>query len=193
MNFLLVGRRTALIVCHAISIAITVVLPAWQDINFETGHIHIKQSLVYDEDGFRFTEPKTENSKRGILVHEKVVKALKKHKKTQNEFKLLFGNSYHDYDLIFCREDGKPVYPRTLALKFDKIIKNAEVPKIRIHDLRHTHATILMELGENPKIVADRLGHSSIRTTLDTYSHVTPSMQQETARKFGEAILKGNG
>jgi site-specific recombinase XerD len=89
---------------------------------------------------------------------------------------LQFGESYHDYNLIFCREDGQPIFSQTLALKFDKIIKNANVSKIRIHDLRHTHATILIELGENQRIFADRLGHSSIRTTLDTYSHVTPSM-----------------
>nr|WP_254149764.1 site-specific integrase [Bacillus subtilis] len=110
----------------------------WQDVNLETGYIYIKQSLVYDEDGFRFTEPKTESSKRGLMVYEKVVKALKKYKKTQNEFKLLFGKSYHDYNLVFCREDGQPIYPRTLAIKFDNIIKKANVPKIRIQDLRHT-------------------------------------------------------
>jgi integrase len=114
----------------------------WQDIDLETGYVNIKQSLVYDEDGFRFTEPKTASSQRSILVYENVIKELKKYKKTQNEFKLLFGESYQNYDLIFYRENGQPIYPRTLALKFDSIIKKAGIPKIRIHDLRHTHATI---------------------------------------------------
>jgi integrase len=162
----------------------------WQDVDLKEQKISVTQSLVYDEDGFRFTDLKTASSKRLISVDDDLTNELKKFKAQQNQFKLALGSEYHDQDLVCCREDGKPIYPRTLAIHFDSVIKKASVPKIRFHDLRHTHATILLKLGENPKVVSERLGHSTVTMTLDTYSHVTPDMQKSTADKFGEALSK---
>lgn len=84
---------------------------------------------------------------------------------------------YTDLDLICCRETVTPIHARTLAVHFDRIIKNANVPKIRFHDTRHTHFTLLLELGVQPKIVSERAGHSSTKITKDVYSHVTHNMQ----------------
>lgn len=165
----------------------------WSDIKLDNHEISIIQNLIYDEEGFRFSDLKTQSSKRVIKIDDFVVKELKAHKAKQNEMKLFMGNAYnHDLDLVFCREDGQPLYPRTVAQNFTNIIKKAKVPQIRIHDLRHTHATLLMELGENPKVVAERLGHSNIATTLRTYSHVTPKMQEEAVKNFGTALRKKN-
>jgi integrase len=164
----------------------------WKHVDLKEQKISVTQSLVYDEDGFRFSDLKTASSKRLISIDNDLTNELKKYKAQQNQFKLALGSEYHDRDLVCCREDGRPIYPRTLAIHFDSLIKKASVPKIRLHDLRHTHATILLKLGENPKVVSERLGHSTVTMTLDTYSHVTPDMQKRTADKFGEALSKTN-
>jgi integrase len=164
----------------------------WKEVDLKNNKISVTTSLVYDEDGFRCTDLKTASSKRLISIDDELVSELKKYKANQNQFKLALGAGYEDQDLVCAREDGRPIYPRTLATKFDSIIKKASVPKIRLHDLRHTHATILLKLGENPKVVSERLGHSTVTMTLDTYSHVTPDMQKSTADKFGNALKKSN-
>ncbi|MGF6951921.1 integrase [Neobacillus sp. B4I6] len=164
----------------------------WQDVDLQEQKISVTQSLVYDDEGFRFSDLKTASSKRLISIDDDLTAELKRYKAQQNQFKLALGSEYHDMDLVCCREDGRPIYPRTLATHFDALIKKASVPKIRLHDLRHTHATILLKLGENPKIVSERLGHSTVTMTLDTYSHVTPDMQKNTADKFGNALQKTN-
>lgn len=164
----------------------------WKDVDLKENKISVTASLVYDDEGFRFSEGKTASSKRLISIDEELAGELKRYKAQQNQFKLALGEAYTDLDLVCAREDGKPIYARTLALKFDSIIKKASVPKIRLHDLRHTHATVLLKLGENPKVVSERLGHSTVTMTLDIYSHVTPDMQKSTADKFGNALKKSN-
>lgn len=164
----------------------------WKDVNLKEQKISVTQSLIYDDEGFRFSDLKTASSKRLISIDDDLTAELKQYKAQQNQFKLALGSEYHDLDLVCCREDGRPIYPRTLAIHFESVIKKSGVPKIRLHDLRHTHATILLKLGENPKVVSERLGHSTVSMTLDTYSHVTPDMQEKAADKFGDALKKTN-
>ncbi|WP_191556573.1 site-specific integrase [Metabacillus idriensis] len=159
----------------------------WSDVNFESGNIQVTQTMTYDG-VFTFSDPKTTNSVRTIAIDQDLITELKRHKAIQSQFKLAIGKGYNDHDLVCCREDGSPIYPRTLAFHFLSVIKKADIPIIRIHDMRHTHFTLLLELGEHPKIVSERAGHSSVKITLDVYSHVTPNMQQETASKFNNAI-----
>ncbi|MEH7650896.1 site-specific integrase [Bacillus safensis] len=83
-------------------------------------------------------------------------------------------------------KDGRPIYPRTLTENFNRATKEAALPKIRIHDCRHTHATLLLEAGVSLKEVQERLGHSSIKMTGDIYAHVTPKIKARTAQKFGD-------
>nr|WP_277601333.1 site-specific integrase [Brevibacillus marinus] len=125
-------------------------------------------------------------------MDEFVCDELRKYKSKQNEFKLALGSGYHDLGLVFCREDGRPIYSRQLATVFNRIVKAAGVPQIGLHDLRHTHATLLLKLGENPKVVSERLGHSTVQMTLDIYSHVLPDMQKSAAKKFSDAHLYEN-
>ena len=90
--------------------------------------------------------------------------------------------------IVFVREDGTPVHPHTASQTFDRCVATAPVPRIRFHDLRHTHATLLLQAGVHPKIVQERLGHS-ISITMDMYSHVAPGMQEDAAARLGAIVF----
>ncbi|WP_139490112.1 site-specific integrase [Brevibacillus dissolubilis] len=162
----------------------------WKDCNLKQAKASIRQTLYRTRQGLIFQEPKTKSSKRQISLPQTVVDALNKYRIRQNTRKLSLGTAYHDHDLIVCTEDGKPVEPRNFVRHFDRMIKESGSPKIRFHDLRHTHATILLQIGEHPKVVSERLGHSRISVTLDTYSHVLPDMQKDAAENFEKAMKK---
>ncbi len=102
------------------------------------------------------------------------------------------GAGWHDHGLVFAAEDGEPLHASNLTARhFKPALKAAGLPQeVRLYDLRHTCATLLLLAGVNPKIVAERLGHASVTLTLDTYSHVLPTMQEEAAGRL-EAMLYG--
>lgn len=163
----------------------------WDDVDFENKKIRIKRSLCFvSGKGLIFKEPKTKKSKRQISISQHVVNVLKKHKQKQEFQKEKLGVQYQDNNLIVCTDDGKPLDPRNLLRQFYRLIEEANVPRISFHDLRHTHATILMQQGENPKVVSERLGHSRVGITLDLYSHVSDDLQEQAAEKFENALLK---
>lgn len=165
----------------------------WQDVDFKEGVIKIRQALsrvkVLDENSptktkLIFQEPKTKAGKRSIPIPPAVITELKKHKKKQNEEKLIAGPAYIDNDLVFCTEIGKPTEPTNLIRKFKSLIKQAGLKNVNFHALRHTYATRLLEVNEHPKVVQEILGHSSISMTLDTYSHVMPDVKKAAAAKI---------
>jgi integrase len=162
----------------------------WEDIDFEKSTISIERNLIYDDEGFQFGDLKTESSQREIAIDDFLLKELKRYKAKQSEIKLIVGSQYQDNNLVFARENGNPIYPRTLTTIFNRVQKAANVTKIRFHDLRHTHATLLLEAGVSLKEVQVRLGHSSIKTTGDIYAHVTEQMNEVTAQKFYEYMQK---
>ena len=163
----------------------------WDDVDFENKKIRIKRSLCFvSGKGLIFKEPKTKKSKRQISISQHVVNVLKKHKQKQEFQEEKLGTQYQDNNLIVCTDDGKPLDPRNLLRQFYRLIEEANVPRISFHDLRHTHATILMQQGENPKVVSERLGHSRVGITLDLYSHVSDDLQEQAAEKFENALLK---
>ncbi|OPY57027.1 MAG: site-specific tyrosine recombinase XerC [Pelotomaculum sp. PtaU1.Bin035] len=118
----------------------------------------------------------------------KVTKALKDYKTAQAKEKLAQGENYAKYNLVCCLSNGQPIHPGTLASRFYKITRAANMT-INFHGLRHCHATFLLKAGVSPKIVAERLGHSTTRLTLDTYSHVVPGMQKEAALKLEQRLF----
>ncbi|GAA4703650.1 tyrosine-type recombinase/integrase [Brevibacillus fulvus] len=160
----------------------------WKDINWEHGKLSVRQTVYRTRQGLLFQEPKTKNSKRQISLPEYVLSSLRRHRSDQNKQKLLLGGLYNDHDLVICTDEGKPIEPRNLVRHFDRMIQETGLQKIRFHDLRHTHATILLQLGEHPKVVSERLGHSRVGVTLDTYSHVLPDMQKDAANNFEQAM-----
>ena len=95
-----------------------------------------------------------------------------------------------DTGLVFCREDGTPIRPRSFSRAFDRHIADADLPRIRLHDLRHTWATLALGGGVHPKVVSERLGHAAIAITLDVYSHVSVGMQQDAADASRGALLE---
>ncbi|GAB6099229.1 site-specific integrase [Halanaerocella petrolearia] len=162
----------------------------WQDVNFTEKKLQVKQGVTNPVGkGLIFRKPKTPSSIRPIDVDEDVIKVLKRRKKEQQENQLRLADKYNNqYNLVFCKETGEAIRPQTATRNFNRVAKKAELSKFRLHDLRHTHATLMLQAEVHPKIVQERLGHSTINQTLDTYSHVIPSMQKEAVQKLKNSL-----
>lgn len=133
--------------------------------------------------------PKTAKSRRGISLDPATAAALRAHRRTQLEDRLAWQGEYEDTGLVFAREDGSPIRPDSFRRAFQGHARRSGLPGIRVHDLRHTYASIALTAGTHPKVVADRLGHSTIGTTLDTYSHVVQSLEDQAAAQVAAVIL----
>src|SRR3990172_623397 len=163
----------------------------WEDINLEEGRLVVRRALQHVHAiGFVLQQPKTPNSRRTIPLGATPVEALRRQRKRQVEDRLLLGPDYRDPALVFASVVGTPIFPGNLRRAFENLIKAAGCPRIRFHDLRHTHASLLLARGVHPKVVSERLGHASIVITLDTYSHLMPTMQEEAVKEF-DAWLAG--
>lgn len=163
------------------------------DVDFERGVVTVKRTLIFQRDGSHYYgEPKTGKSRRSIPLSKELLDILKQHLSRQAEQRLKAGGMYQDVGLLFAGRYGEPLREHNLIVRhFKPILKRAGLPlSIRLYDLRHSCATILLEAGVHPKIVADRLGHSSITLTLDTYSHVFPSLQLKTSQTIAEMIFQ---
>lgn len=163
----------------------------WKDIDLKKGVLSVRRAIkIRKGGGFYFTEPKTNKSRRSIPLSKSVITALKGHRRSQLEAIMKTRDCYQDSDLVFATEIGTPLLVGNLRNRhFEKIRVDANLPKIRLYDLRHTTATLLLSAGENPKVVSERLGHASIVLTLDTYSHVLPTMQKEATSKLEKMMF----
>lgn len=161
----------------------------WQDIDFSSGLIYVRQTVAYTPaKGIFFKTPKTHRSRRPIAIPPEIVEILHQHKVEQNKRRLQAGPLYHDLDLVFDRGDGQPHYPGTLSHWFSEFVEALGLPRITLHKLRHTHASILLKKGVNIKVIQERLGHASISTTMNMYSYLLPGLQEEAAAKIEEVI-----
>jgi integrase len=163
---------------------------AWRDVDFKTGVISVRRTLTRaEESGWKIGEmPKTASSRRAIPVCQATVAALRKHRLRQTEHRLACGDAWTDLDLVFTRDNGRWIDPAVVREAFDRAIKRAGVPAITPHGMRHTMATLLLAAGVHPKIVQERLGHKSIQMTLDRYSHVTMTMQEDAVRALDRLL-----
>jgi integrase len=157
-------------------------------VHFDTGRLAITRTLIEGKGAPRFSEPKTKRGRRSVALDEGTVSALREHRERQLDERLAWGVAYQDNGLVFCREDGSPIWPRTFARSFDHHVRDADPPKIRLHDLRHTHATLALQAGLHPKVIQERLGHATIAITLDTYSHAIPAMQEDAASRIAALL-----
>jgi len=163
----------------------------WSDIDFEVGALQIQRSLVKTStEKAKFHPPKTAKSQRRIPLTDDVVETLKCHKSRQDVERSRLGDLYDDSNMVFCREDGVPLYPDVLDNKFHTLLAKAELPHFRVHDLRHTFATIMLKQDVHAKIVQEILGHSTIGVTLDTYSHILPGIKDQAMKKM-QSVLSG--
>lgn len=169
----------------------------WKDVDLVGGNAVIQRALVWRRKGggWSLQEPKTSHSRRTIPLPASVLQELKAHRKRQLEERLKLGLAYENNDFVFATEIGTPILPSNLTRRhFKPILKKAELPNdIRLYDLRHTCATLLLAAGENPKVVSERLGHATIVLTLDTYSHVLPSMQKSATDKLEQMLYQRTG
>lgn len=161
----------------------------WQDLDLERATLSVRQALHRVSGKPVFEGPKTERSRRSIALPASVVAALRRHRTQQAREKLMLGQDYDDHGLVFCQPNGRPFDAKNLVQwRFKPLLRKAGLPDTRFHDLRHTCATLMLAEGVHPKIVSERLGHSTVTLTLDTYSHVLPDMQREAAEKL-DALL----
>lgn len=163
----------------------------WKDVDFERQCVRITQTVSNNSKEI-LPYTKTKSGARTIDLPEETINQLKKHYLFICHEKEEGGESYCDNDLVVCNKLGLPADNHSLRRIFHNISKKAGNPRIRFHDMRHTHATLLLLQGVNPKIVSERLGHADVRITLDTYSHLLPSMQKETAHNFGKMLFNGS-
>lgn len=163
----------------------------WKDIDFENATLSVRRTVkVKKGGGFYFSTPKTAKSNRPITLSPELIDALKAHRKACLEAKMKIRDVYREHDLVFPNELGDPLLIGNVRSRyFERIITDAKLPKIRLYDLRHTSATMLLSEGEHPKIVAERLGHASTNLTLDTYSHILPGMQKQATAKMAKMMF----
>ncbi len=169
----------------------------WQDINFSTGKLQVRRILsrvptkmenrvhVYVE-----AEPKTQKSRRNVAVASFVLILLREHRVHQLEAKLKAGPLWQENDYVFCTLHGTHLNPNHVVEELKKLLKQADLPDIRFHDLRHSAATLLLSLGVHPKVVQELLGHTQISMTMDIYSHVLPGMQEDAINRLHDALSK---
>ena len=154
----------------------------WSDIDFSGGRLVVNRALQRQPSvGYVFVEPKTARSRRTVYLAAGTVTALVEHRRRQVEDQLAAGPHWNNTGLVFASPVGRPVDGTWTAKWFHRALDQAALPRIRIHDLRHTAATHLLNRGVHPKVVQELLGHSTISLTLDTYSHVAPALHAEVA------------
>jgi integrase len=168
----------------------------WKDVDLDGGVVMVRRALIWRATGggWYFGEPKTAHSRRSIPLPDSTFRALAAHRRQQAEVRLKAGSKYQQHDLVFATPEGSPLMPRNLKRRHLRpILKLAKLPSdFRLYDLRHTCATLLLAAGEHPKVVSERLGHATVMLTLDTYSHVVPTMQQAASEKLEKILAAKN-
>jgi len=161
----------------------------WADLDLEKATLSVRHAVEQTrEAGTRLKSPKSKKSNRTVALLEICIPTLRRHKAAQGEEKLRAGADYTDRGLVFAGEDGEIWSPDTFTKAYRDLVRRTAFEHVRFHDLRHTHATQLLRQGIHPKVVSERLGHSTIALTLDTYSHVLPGMDENAAAKLDVAL-----
>ena len=165
---------------------------SWENVDLRGSRLSVVRSLtVVDYQHVEMLEPKTAKGRRSVALDPVTVDALKAHRKQQLEERVFAGSTWQDNGLVFARSNGAAIHPEYVSRRFTQLSARAEQPRIRLHDLRHSYATAALSSGISPKVVSERLGHSSVSITLDVYSHVLPSIDEEAANVVASFILDG--
>jgi integrase len=171
--------------------------------------LSINKTMQFLNNKVSYKSPKTANSRRLVALSPSTCAVLTLHRETQNEIRKYKEDSpisddeplvsdddlesdedlVSDDDLVFCRSDGNPYLPNTISHAWIKLVKKCGLDGVRLHDARHTHATLLFKSGVSAKVIQERLGHSSVAFTMNTYAHVSPGMQKQAANQFDDAVI----
>lgn len=161
----------------------------WSDVDLILCQLSVTRALHHLQDGsLIFRQPKTAKGRRLISLSPSTTILLREHREQQEEMRQALGSKLTEDDLVFCHVDGKPLLPNSVSHAWTKLASRTGLKGIRLHDARHTHASLMLKQGIHPKIVQERLGHASIQITLDTYSHVTSGLQQAAANRFDDIV-----
>lgn len=161
----------------------------WDDIDFKTNTIKVRNNMVNGENGIIIKAPKSEAGIRDIKVGDEVMAELKKARLKYME-DALTSPIFQNLNFVIRQEDGSPLHPDSMTRKWSRFLKDNDLPHIRLHDLRHSNATALIQAGVNPRVVQQRLGHSDVNITLNTYTHVLPEMDIDAAAKLDAIMLR---
>jgi integrase len=162
----------------------------WCDVDLLLCQVYITRTLHHLRTGeIVIRAPKSAKGRRMVALSPSAALLLQEHKDKQEAQRAMLGIPLKDDDLVFSDLEGKPLLPDTVTHAWIKLVRRTGLRGIRLHDARHTHASLMLKQGVHPKIVQERLGHASIQITLDTYSHVAPGLQEAAAAGFDKMVL----
>lgn len=164
----------------------------WADVDLSAGHLRVAQSVTAAGRSLHVGEPKTKSGVRTVPLDAATVAALRSHRKAQAAERLAWAGAGVETGFVFTREDGAMLHPEHLSRRFRVLARHAGLPPIRLHDGRHTSASLALAAGVAMKTVSDRLGHSTTWVTADTYSHVTPAVAQDAADRIAALVARSS-
>jgi integrase len=160
----------------------------WDDIDLDSAALHVRHALQRVDGRLQLVEPKTARSRRTVILPATVIDALKAHRSRQVAERLTAGSEWVDHKLVFCSPMGRPLDASNVTHTFQRHLIRAGLPRQRFHDLRHACASFLLAQGVSPRVVMEVLGHSQITLTLNTYTHVLPSLSREAAERMNALL-----
>jgi integrase len=161
----------------------------WQDVDSIYCQIYVSRSMHHLKTGeLIFRQPKSTKGNRTVALSPSTIEMLREYREKRAAEAVMLEKPITDNDLVFCHPNGSPLLPDTISHAWDKAVRRAGLRVIRLHDARHTHASYMLKQGIHPKVVQERLGHSSIQVTLDTYSHVAPGIQEKAAARLDDVF-----
>jgi len=161
----------------------------WRDVDLENARLSVRRALIPINREVVVSEPKTAKGRRVIALDPGTVEVLKGQAACQLGEQQEWDDAWVETGLVFTQENGVALDPESVSRYFRQAVKQSMLPQIRLHDLRHTHATLALQAGVHPKVVSERLGHATVSITLDTYSHAIPAMQEEAAEMIAELVF----
>lgn len=163
----------------------------WADVDLDAAELRVERSLGVVDGRLAWGPPKSERGRRTIALDAGTVAALRTHRAGQSAERLALGAAYADHDLVFARQDGAPLRPEWVTRRFHALTRQAGLPSIHLHDLRHSAASLALAAGVPMKVVSENLGHSTLAVTANVYSHVTSDVARQAADQVG-AVLDGS-
>jgi integrase len=161
----------------------------WRDVDLDARRLSVHQAVISVAYALQVADVKTGTSRRTIDLDPRTVAVLRSWRKHRLEERLALGEEHHDHGLVFARPEGTPIHPDLFSKTFDRLVARSGLPVIRLHDLRHSHASLLLKSRVPVKVVSERLGHATPAFTMTVYQHVLPGMQAEAATTFAELLF----